>query len=171
MKPQPDKITFKEFLNELRPDLSPSLASKEFHKFFSYHLAELERWTNPKTNGLTVERIRDLPITEIISEAEIEARVCQAEEFYRKNSCGIGMVEDLKSKYTEWRRAETSRRRAEAARKKAAKVAAAKAATKAETERIKSEKKLARKKRPHFTKLADAEKELERKSFNDYLAQ
>lgn len=153
----------------LRPKLVPSLASKDFHKFLCGYFAESERYSHPKTNGMLLEKIANLPITELIPgiEEEVERRVLQWELHFREQGFQPPTPPDAEIvvKYHEWRKRETSRRRAEAARKKAAKAAEAKT----EIERIKSQSK--GQKKPHFTGLADIEKELDKKSVQDYLTQ
>jgi len=155
----------------LRPDLRPSLSSKEFHKFYCWHFAETARWTDPRTNGMPVQKINTLPITELIPgiEAEIEVKVLEQELLLKKNGFKPPLTPSASifAEYNKWRKLETSRRRAEAAREKARKCAKAKA----DAEKAKCESKLARRKRPHFTGLIDVEKELDSQSLQNYLAQ
>ena len=97
-------------------------------------------------------------------EAQAQQRARQDYEYRVEKGFDLGSVRYLKAKYDEWRQIETLRQRANSARIKAAKAAAAKA----EAERIRSEKKLARRNKPHFTGLADAEKKLDRQAFANF---
>lgn len=158
---------WKELLKALRPDLRPSLANKEVHKYLCWVFGEA--WRNDPTRSgqwLTPDQIKNLHPPE----AEIRRNVIEWELHFKANGFKdhqLGIPKTILAEYPEWRKRETARVRAEAARKKAT----AQAAAKIEADRIKREKKLARRKKPRITYLADIQKASDRQSSEDFLAQ
>ena len=135
MKNESNKIPFKDFLRQLRPDLRPSLAAKEFHKLHCCILGKFMVERDPTWNS-EEEKQAIKP-----DEIKVERLALENELAYKTNGLTNGQAASFLAEYKVWRPAETSRRRAEAARLKAQK----EAADKQTRERAKLEKRAARK--------------------------
>jgi hypothetical protein len=229
MKNETGRVTFKEFLKMLRPDLRPSLAKKEFERLLR-SMKRREIFDEYEMRGKSLEaRSRIMSILDSPEHVNVESATdaddsktesydpqatgsrfwdwwdscygghpsatkdyaalksfwaywgtslksveALAQQRARKdyehrveNGLDLGSARYLKAEYDKWRHAQTSLARRWAAKAKARK----EAADKAEVERIRIEKKAARKKTPHVTKFANAEKESDRQAFEDYSAQ